>query len=59
VLSTAIGAEGIDYPGLEIRETADEWFQAIRESFVRPPEVDGDASAYARTRYHWRRELTL
>lgn len=59
VLSTAIGAEGINYPGLEIKQTPEEWFAAIESVFEQPPSVDEEAAAYARERYDWRRELIL
>jgi glycosyltransferase involved in cell wall biosynthesis len=59
VLSTAVGAEGIDYPGLEIKETPEEWFAAIERVFQQPPKVDEEAAAYARARFDWRRELIL
>jgi hypothetical protein len=57
ILSTSIGAEGIDYRRLEIKETPEEWFDAIHKMFEQAPEVDVEAAAYARARYDWRREF--
>ncbi len=59
VLSTPIGAEGIDYPGLELGETPEQWFAAIQNVFAQPPGLDMAAAAYARLRFDWRRELVL
>jgi len=58
-LSTTIGAEGIDWPGLVIRNTADEWIAAIREAFQRAPVYSEEAIQFIRDHYDWRRRLRL
>jgi len=58
-LSTTIGAEGIDWPGLLIRDTTEAWIAAISEQFEGTPEYSEDAIQYIRDHYDWRRRLQL
>jgi glycosyltransferase involved in cell wall biosynthesis len=58
-LSTPIGAEGIDWPGLIIRDTAEAWIAAIREQFEGTATYSEDAIQYIRDHYDWRRTLRL
>lgn len=54
VLSTAIGAEGVAYDGLSIRDAPQDWIREIERAFAAPPSIDVEAIAYARGRHHWR-----
>ena len=59
VLSTPIGAEGIDFSGLVVRDTAPAWVQAISECFALTPGCSRAAVDHARRHYDFRRPLAL
>lgn len=59
ILSTRVGAEGIEYPALKIADGAEEWLRAIQEVFAREPRLDLAAAEFARARYSWRRPLSI
>lgn len=59
VLATPVGAEGIDFPGLRLARSAEEWRAAVLEELRRPPEVCQAGIEYVRQRHDWRRPLSL
>ena len=59
IVSTRVGAEGIEYPGLKIADGAEGWLRAIQEVFAREPRIDPAAAEFARARYSWRRPLSI
>ena len=58
-LSTSIGAEGIEWEGLIIRDRPEEWIKAITEQFRQPAQPSRDAAAYIAEHYGWRRHLSI
>jgi glycosyltransferase involved in cell wall biosynthesis len=59
VLSTTIGAEGNEWPGLLVADEPDAWAELIRKHLAREPGVCDSAIAYVRENHDWRRPLTL
>ncbi len=57
VLSTPMGAEGIDYPGMCIETSAAGWIAATTTALRRAPLIDQRAIDFVRARYDWRRSF--